>query len=314
MRLDDGQTTDPPPVAVVGARGFVGRAVVAALTGRGVATVACTTDSPAVRDGRLVPEVAAAGAVVVVAGRSNPALAERDPGSAARELAETHELSALLARSSEDTGAAQRVLVVSSGGAVYDTAATPPHAEGSPLDRSGAYARLKLAVEDAFLSRRSSTSERTVLRLSNVYGPGQRVGTGQGVVGHWFRALTSGDTVRLFGDPHTTRDYVYVDDVAAAFLAALRAPTLPPVLNVGSGRPTSLEELLGLVLDVAGSPGHPVEHVADRPFDRRNTWLDVSVARDALDWTPTTSLHTGLTRTWDHVNELLTEGSVGERV
>ncbi|WP_299952273.1 NAD-dependent epimerase/dehydratase family protein [uncultured Modestobacter sp.] len=303
MRLHDDQTTRRTAIAVVGAHGFVGRAVVAALTRQGIPTVACTTTSPAVRDGQLIPEVARARGVLVVAGRSNPALAERDPDSAAQELAETRELSRLLAESSEDAGTAQRILVASSGGAVYDGNQPPPYAEGSPLDQSSAYARLKLSVEDAFLSCRSPLSERTVLRLSNVYGPGQRVGTGQGVVGHWFQALAQDQTVRLFGNPQTTRDYVYVDDVAAAFVAALQAPSLPAVLNIGSGQPTSLEELLQLVLEVAKAPQHPIERVGDRPFDRRNTWLEISAARAALGWAPATSLRAGLARTWEHVDE-----------
>ena len=63
-----------------------------------------------------------------------------------------------------------------------------------------------------------------MLRLSNVYGPGQRLGTGQGVVGYWFRALLDDDPIRLFGDPETIRDYVYVDDVAEAFRAAHLRP------------------------------------------------------------------------------------------
>ncbi|MGH2217781.1 NAD-dependent epimerase/dehydratase family protein, partial [Enterococcus faecalis] len=77
---------------------------------------------------------------------------------------------------------------------MYDTREQPPYVEQSPTARSGAYAALKLDVEESFLAGASPTSERTVLRLSNVYGPGQRLGTGQGVVGHWLQALLTGQT------------------------------------------------------------------------------------------------------------------------
>jgi UDP-glucose 4-epimerase len=294
---------DRPTVAVLGARGFVGRAIVAALRAREIPTVLRNSDTPAVRQGQLDPAVARATSVIVVTGRSNPALAERDGDTAARELAESRELFHLLGRSRSRLPATQRILLASSGGAVYDTRQEPPYHEWSDTAPSSAYAQLKLDIEGAFLSTTAHDSERTVLRLSNVYGPGQRTGTGQGVVGHWFEALRNDESIRLFGDPDTIRDYVYIDDVAQAFVAAhLTGGALPAVLNIGSGRPTSLRELLTLVLQSADRVDQPVEFTSDRPFDRRHTWLDISAARRALGWQPTTSLEAGLRRAWEHLS------------
>jgi UDP-glucose 4-epimerase len=294
-------SVDPasPSVAVLGARGFIGRAIVAAFEARRVRTVCRGSDSPAVRQGALDPEVAAAATVIVTTGRSSPAQAERDPASAATELAESRELFELLARQRPAGGEQRRLLLASSGGAVYDTRETPPDDEASPTARSSAYAGLKLDVEEALFATAGSTTQPSVLRLSNVYGPGQRLGTGQGVVGHWFRAMLEHEPIRLFGDPETVRDYVYVTDVAGAFVAASEAATAPPpVVNVGSGEPTSLRELVQVLLRAAGRPEHPVEMTADRPFDRRHTWLDVTTARRTLGWRATTSLQDGLTATW----------------
>jgi UDP-glucose 4-epimerase len=288
---------EAPSVAVVGARGFIGRAVVAGLGARGVPVVCRGSQTPAVSQGRLDPTVAAAATVVLVTGRSSPAQAEREPATAATELAESRELFDLLGRRPD--GRRQRVLLASSGGAVYDTRNPAPFSEESPVARSSAYARLKLDIEEAFLAGAGSTSERTVLRLSNVYGPGQRLGTGQGVVGYWFHALLAGEPIQLFGDPETIRDYVYVTDVVEAFLAAGAAEgPLPPVVNIGSGEPTSLRELAQVLLRAAGRPDHPVHMTEDRPFDRRHTWLDVQTAERVLGWTPTTTLADGLTATW----------------
>lgn len=300
--------TRPPAVAVLGARGFIGRAISAALEMDGVATVRRGSQTPAVLDGVLDPEVAEAATVVVVTGRSSPAQAEREPATAATELAEDRELFDLLSRRAGP--ARQRVLLASSGGAVYDTQYPPPFDERSPTAPASAYARLKLDIEEAFLAGASERSERSVLRLSNVYGPGQRLGTGQGVVGYWFRALLDEEPIRLFGDPETIRDYVYVDDVAEAFVAAHHsARPLPPVLNVGSGEPTSLRALVHVLLRAAQRPHHPVETTEDRPFDRRHTWLDVSAAHRTLDWQPTTTLQDGLTATWERA--LAAEGVSG---
>lgn len=300
--------TRPPAVAVLGARGFIGRAISAALEMHGVATVRRGSQTPAVLDGVLDPEVAEAATVVVVTGRSSPAQAEREPATAATELAEGRELFDLLSRRADP--ARQRVLLASSGGAVYDTQYAPPFDERSPTAPASAYARLKLDIEEAFLAGASERSERSVLRLSNVYGPGQRLGTGQGVVGYWFRALLDEEPIRLFGDPETIRDYVYVDDVAEAFVAAHHsAGPLPPVLNVGSGEPTSLRALVHVLLRAAQRPHHPVETTEDRPFDRRHTWLDVSAAHRTLGWQPTTTLQDGLTATWERA--LAAEGVSG---
>lgn len=299
MRGLDTQASGRSTVAILGARGFIGRAVVAAFEAHGIPTVRRGSRLPAVREGRLDPEVAAADTVVVVTGRSNPALAELQPSTAERELAESRQLFDLLAHGRPDASPVQRVLMASSGGSLYDTQVPPPYSESAPTARSGAYAALKLDLEECFLEGATRDSHRTVLRLSNVYGPGQRIGTGQGVVGHWFHALAEGGPLRLFGDPETIRDYVYVDDVAAAFAAAHHAGRdLPPVLNVGSGQPTSLRELVDLILQAADLPAHPVQLVPDRPFDRRHTWLDVSAARATLGWTPNTGLADGLRRTW----------------
>ena len=295
--VDAGQAS----VAVLGARGFIGRTIVSALRARGVPTVGRGSDSPAVRHGELDPEVAQAATVVVVTGRSSPAQAEREPETARTELAESRELFDLLRRPCPEGGGRQRVLLASSGGAVYDARRKAPFDEASPTARSSAYARLKLDVEDAFLVGAGSRSDRTVLRLSNVYGPGQRLGTGQGVVGYWFRALLDGQPIQVFGDPETIRDYVYAADVAEAFVAAhFTGAPLPAVVNVGSGEPTSLRELVHVVLHAAGRPDHPVQMTEDRPFDRRHTWLDVRTARRVLGWQPTTNLQDGLIATWRH--------------
>lgn len=287
-----------PSVAVLGARGFIGRAIVAALRSEGVPTISRGSDTPAVQEGRLHPAVARAATVIIVSGRSNPALAEGNRETAAAELAENRELFDLLTGVRLSDERPQRVLLASSGGTVYDIAQEPPFDETSPTARSSAYAALKLDIEECFLAGAGPTSERTVLRLSNVYGPGQRLGTGQGVVGHWFRSLLNGDPIRLFGDPETIRDYVYIGDVTKAFVAAHRSTAPPPIVNIGSGIPTSLRELLSVLLTVAGRAEYPVEITADRPFDRRHTWLDITTAARTLGWRPTTSLEEGLRRTW----------------
>src|SRR5690349_3082366 len=82
------------------------------------------------------------------------------------------------------------------------------------------------ALERLLLDR-ADTVPGVVLRLSNVYGPGQRVDKSQGVLAYWLRAAAAGKPVPLIGDPQARRDYVYVHDVVDCLLrVAAWWPTL----------------------------------------------------------------------------------------
>lgn len=142
-----------------------------------------------------------------------------------------------------------------------------------------------------------------ILRISNAYGPGQRLGKGQGVIGHWMAAAARGEPLHVYGDPAATRDYIYVDDVVEAMetvLALDQAVDVPAILNIGSGVPTALGELAEIVAELVG--GAKIIHEPGRAFDVRDTWLDVRLARDTVGWVPRTPLVEGLARTWAHVS------------
>ena len=270
---------------MVGANGFLGRAVAGALRAAGVPVAAFTRDAPFVSgDGEPAPGLADATTVYYLASASNPATAERKPELLADEMASFETFLACLAR------LPRRPLVVfpGSGGTAYDTDVAPPYTETSPVKARGRYGESRLEMERRLLD----AGEATVLRISNVYGPGQRVGTGQGVIAHWVAAVRQGDPIRLFGNPDSTRDFVHIDDVASAALAV--EPGAPPIVNVGSGVATSLRELADLIADIVG--GVEIVQEPDRGFDVPHNWLDISLARQALGWAPTVALRDGLER------------------
>lgn len=280
-------------VVVVGAGGFLGRALCAALRAHGTPAAEFTRATPFVDDtGTPAPALTQASTVFYLASSMNPAVAERDPDAVAAD-------SALFDRFLDALDALPHrpyVVLPSSGGTVYDVDFPPPYAETAPTGPRNNYGRAKLDMERRLLERRPDTA--TALRISNVYGPGQPSSGGQGVIGHWLGAAAKGEPILLYGDPAASRDFVYVDDVVAAFLAAAAATDPPPVVNVGSGQPTSLGELADLVDDVTG--GVEIVREPDRGFDVKHTWLDITLAREALGWTPTVGLREGLRRTWEH--------------
>jgi UDP-glucose 4-epimerase len=282
--IDTGHHT----AAVVGAGGFIGSRLRERLVAAGIPTVGATAASPLRTPARTV---------YFVAGSVTPSSAERYPDRVAAHLASFRALLDFLAGS----GIRPTVVLASSGGTVYDENIPPPYAETSAVAPSSAYGRAKLAMERELLARGDDITG-VVLRLANVYGPGQRVGTGQGVVAYWLDAVAGGRPLVVYGDPGTTRDYVYVDDVVDAMVRIHRAGPLPDVLNIGSGVPTSLSELLATVEKAVS--GHLAGHTVDvrferhRWFDRRDVWLDTGLAARTLHWHARTGLDDGIARTW----------------
>jgi UDP-glucose 4-epimerase len=282
-------------VGVVGGRGFLGAGIASALRAGGHEVRVLGRRDPVVDADGLAPDVAGADWVVWAASSINPMIAQHDPDRVALDAEAFDGFLAGLAAAGDD---APRVLLLSSGGTVYDETASPPYAEDSPTVPRSAYGRAKLALERRLLD---VVPEAVVLRVANAYGPGQQVAPGQGVVAHWLHAVAAGQPVHLFGDPAVARDYVHVDDIADAARLVVESDLRgEPVLNVGAGRATSLSELLDAVQAATDAPLRVERHEA-RTFDARSTWLDCTRAERALGWRPRVGLHEGIAGTWHAV-------------
>ncbi|MFB4306671.1 NAD-dependent epimerase/dehydratase family protein [Actinomadura sp. GTD37] len=285
-------------MAVVGAGGFIGARLTEALTMAGVPTAPVTRATPAVADGLPAPALRTARTIFYLASSVNPALAERHPERVAADHAAFTGLLSALRRA----GDRPALILAGSAGAVYAPHAAPPYRETAPLGPASAYGRAKAELERALFDARDAVRP-IVVRIANAYGPGQRTGTMQGVVGHWLEAAAAGQPLRLYGPPEACRDYVFVDDVVEAFLHARhlvrRRPEAgtPEVFNVGSGVPVSLGELARSVAAAIGREPR-VERLPARGFDRRDVWFDVRRAGEVLGWRPRTPLPDGLRRTW----------------
>jgi UDP-glucose 4-epimerase len=111
-------------------------------------------------------------------------------------------------------------------------------------------------------------------------------------------AALASEPLHLYGHPTATRDYVYVDDVASAVVAAHRATHVPPIVNVGSGVATTLKELVGALERVVAPRAIDVVEHAARDTDTEHSVLDVSLAREALGWQPQVDLEHGVRQMW----------------
>lgn len=285
-------------VSIIGAGGFIGGAFAQLLVGAGVAAYEFTRRNPVQRVCGPHPAVLRSEVIFHLASSITPAIAEHEPWRVAEDHATLTSLLDGL------RGAAHRPLLVavSSGGTVYDSATSPPYREDAPLRPRSAYGRAKLAQE-SMLAEHVDVVAPVILRLSNVYGPGQRTGGGYGVIGHWMEAARDGREIGIFGDPTARRDYVHVADVCAALLdvyresGRLRNHPATTVFNVGSGVPTSLETLHQRLEETLGE-SLPVRYEPARTFDRRDVWLDIGNAERILGWRPSVGLADGLADTW----------------
>lgn len=286
-------------VAVVGSAGFIGRATCAALHSAGVDVAEFPRGVPFLdQDGRPTPRLRTARTIFYLASNINPGVAESRPDLVAEDLDQFDALLTALARD----GGRRLVVVPSSGGTCYDPRVEPPYSELSPTAPVTAYGRARLQMEVLLAKHRQPDGlAGLALRISNVYGPGQRAGTGQGVIAHWLDAAHKGRPLHVFGNVDSQRDYVFLGDVARAFCLADEAFAAgrldDEVLNIGSGVPTSLAEVISVIREVVG---HDLRVVYDtaRSFDRQGTWLDVRRAADVLGWSATTSLADGVAAQW----------------
>jgi UDP-glucose 4-epimerase len=189
-----------------------------------------------------------------------------------------------------------KVVFSSTGGAIYGECEGPAP-EDAPRRPIAPYGTSKLAAEE-YLStyNRLYGTGHVSLRYGNVYGPRQDPHGEAGVVAIFFNALLSGSAPKVFGDGSQTRDYVYVGDVARATLAA--AERDGGVYNVGTGRETSVVELLELCQQIAGTSFEP-EFAPARPGELQRAVVDPSRAVDELGWRPEHSLEDGLRETWE---------------
>jgi UDP-glucose 4-epimerase len=133
-----------------------------------------------------------------------------------------------------------------------------------------------------------------VLRLFNVYGPGQ-TGPYAGVISKFVERAKRGLSPVIYGDGTQTRDFIHVADVAR-FVEVVLDRGAAGVFNVGTGRAVSIRELAAIVMRLAGLGGEPL-YGPPRPGDIKHSAADVSKAK-SLGWQPQMPLEEGLRRLW----------------
>ena len=141
-----------------------------------------------------------------------------------------------------------------------------------------------------------------ILRLQNVYGPGQSMNNPYtGVLSIFCRQILEGKVLNIFEDGQIMRDFVLVDDVVSAFVAIGRVARMPDeILDIGQGKATSILQVAQQLLTILGQdPARVTVTGAFRPGDIRHAVADIARAKAALGWEPQVEVEDGLRRLAD---------------
>jgi len=186
-------------------------------------------------------------------------------------------------------------VVFASSSSVYGNRDDGPFLESDPLGfPASPYAGSKRAAElmcnAAHLSWGQSV---TILRFFTVYGPRQRPTM---AISKFIRMAEAGETIPVFGNGGSQRDYTYVDDAVSAILAALAKPQDFAVLNVGGGAPIRLDALVEAIAQATGK-AIQTDLLDEQPGDVALTWADPTQIQESLGWSAQVDILEGLRRT-----------------
>jgi len=247
--------------------------------------------------GQFVPLIARSRAVVHLASRSTPG---SSAGNAMAELhGNLHPTLALLQALQHKPQT--KLLYLSSGGSLYDANPHELATETANIHPRSYHGAGKIAAEH-FISAWCSQcgGAATVLRPSNIYGPGQSERTGFGIVPAGFGKMLRDETLTVWGDGSAMRDYLYIDDLTTLCMSILAAdmPTGSHVFNAASGIGVTLNDLLDSMEVVAGKKLHRI-YDGGRVVDAIRVVMDATFANRQYGWVPKTPLHEGLRQTWN---------------
>jgi UDP-glucose 4-epimerase len=247
---------------------------------------------------RLRPLLAGAEIVFNLAGHMSHIESMREP-LIDLELNAHAQLSLLETCRSLDT---RPTIVFASTRQVYGRPGSFPVEESHPTEPVDVNGVHKLAAEQYhMLYHRVHGFPVCILRLTNTYGPRMRIEDARHTfLGAWIGSVLRGEEFEVWGDGTQVRDFTYVDDAVAAFLAAATSPlAVGRILNLGDVRYVSLRALADLLLAANGGGAYRL-----RPFPECRKTIDIgdyaadySAAREVLGWRPTVSLELGLPRT-----------------
>jgi len=184
-------------------------------------------------------------------------------------------------------------VVNASSCAIYGDAPGLPKKEDMPINPLSPYAVTKLAAENYCQIFQNVYSLPSVsLRFFNIFGPRQNPNSEYAAaIPKFIKIKSQGKKIHIYGDGKATRDYIYVKDAVNAFILAAESDA-SGINNIGSGKSTTVNELVELISKLTGNNTPPV-YSPPRPGDILHSLADISKAR-TFGFNPMYNLERGL--------------------
>lgn len=189
------------------------------------------------------------------------------------------------------------LIYFSSGGAIYRSSGEAIQ-ELAPTNPLSYYGAGKLSIEH-FLNTYSQLHQHktTILRPSNIYGPGHSPRKGFGLIHTVLRNIEAKKLISIWGDGKIIRDYVYIDDITDLIVSLLEQRPPSGTFNVGSNMGYSINDIISICQAVSKINAE-VQYIPQRPIDIKSVILDSSNIFSTTGWKAKTSLESGIRATW----------------
>jgi len=185
-------------------------------------------------------------------------------------------------------------VVVASSAAIYGTPTEVPLTEAEPTTPASPYGIQKLTLDHYTRVYHEQYGMDTVaLRYFNVYGPRQTASDYSGVISIFADQAASGDPITIEGDGSQTRDFIHIDDIVRANIAAATTENVGKAYNIGTGHEITIKELAETIHEVSGSQSE-ITHVEPRANEIPRSCADISKANEELRFEPQIKLSEGL--------------------
>jgi len=193
----------------------------------------------------------------------------------------------------------KRLIYISSGGTVYGVPLYNPITEEHPTEPMCSYGITKLAGEKyTAMYAKLNGVEYRICRPANVYGEGQRLNIGQGVIGVFLERALKGKPIEIWGDGTNRRDYLYVKDMIDAVMKLMRHEEQERVFNISTGIGYSLNDIVRIIREELNIPVK-VSYKSTRGFDVPENILSSKRLQNETGWKGTIGLVEGMRRVYE---------------
>lgn len=201
-----------------------------------------------------------------------------------------------------------KIIFASSAGTVYGETGEKINNVHSLLNPRCSYGVQKCVIEKylEFYARRYGLDVK-IMRITNPYGWGQDSNKIQGLIPIFINKFLKGEAITVFGDGSHKRDYLFITDLARAFSKVIDYKGRENIFNVGYGEYYSINDIIAFIEDKMGGRFTKIIYAGNRFCDVHQSYVDVSVTKKELEWQPEISMHEGIEMT---INKLRVNANV----